>query len=59
MKIKCTKCGNEQAAHAPDKVPNGTVRIESNYCPNCDGDFYEEEFFDENDKQIIKSNDRI
>ena len=46
MKIKCNSCGYEQKAMMPEKTPKGTVRIESNFCHKCDGDYYEEEHFD-------------
>ena len=55
MKIKCTNCNNEQDAKIPKNSPDGTVRIESNYCPNCDGDFYEEQFFNKNDELILSN----
>ena len=57
IKIKC-KCGNEKTVDRDDNIPDEAVSIRCNYCPKCekqgsDGDYYEEEYLNMKGEIII------
>lgn len=45
FKIHCRNCGAKHPIYKTDEIPNDIIRLECNWCPNCEGsidELYEE-----------------